>query len=80
MLKFKPKYVPKVWGARRFEDRFGRDMPEGPIGESWELVDFDHHATVVESGEHAGAPLGELWRSGVLGGSAKGEFPFLLKW
>lgn len=80
MLKFKPHYVTKPWGGRRFESRFGRVIPEGKIGESWELSDLDEVVSKVADGESAGKSLSELWSSGQLGGSAKGKFPFLLKW
>ena len=80
MLKFKPHYVPKPWGSRRLESRFGREIPEGKIGESWELADIDGVFSVVADGEKAGKTLKELWQSGDLGGSAEGDFPFLLKW
>lgn len=81
MLKFKPNYVLKPWGGDRIRALLGRsDVPEGQIGESWELSDIPQHQSVVSEGEREGQALGELWRSGVLGGSSKGAFPFLLKW
>jgi mannose-6-phosphate isomerase len=80
MLKFAPFYQPVPWGGRRLAEKFGRDTPEGPVGESWELVELpERHSTVCE-GPRAGKKLGDLWREGELGGSAKGPFPFLLKW
>ena len=39
-LAFKPVYQNIVWGGRRLE-QWRTDMPEGPIGESWELADQD---------------------------------------
>ena len=80
MLRFRPEYKNAVWGGRRLESVFGRVLPDGPVGESWELADFDAHASVVATGERRGERLGDLWRGGALGGSASGEFPFLLKW
>jgi len=81
MLKFKPNYVLKPWGGDRIRDVLGRsDIPEGPVGESWELVDLPEYQSIVLEGERAGQTLGDLWRDGVLGGTAQGEFPFLLKW
>lgn len=50
------------------------------MGESWELVELPGHENVVSTGPKKGEKLGELWRSGALGGSASGPFPFLLKW
>lgn len=80
MIRFLPHYMPLVWGGRRLHTEFGRTMPEGPVGESWELVELPKHESVAGAGPHAGQTLGALWRKGVLGGSAKGPFPFLLKW
>ncbi len=39
-LKFEPRYVEKIWGGRKFEQILGKAIPEGQIGESWELYDF----------------------------------------
>jgi mannose-6-phosphate isomerase len=80
MLRFVPEYKVVPWGGRRLEQEFGRELPDGRIGESWELVGFGDHHSVVAEGPRAGQKLSELWSSGVLGGSARGEFPFLLKW
>jgi mannose-6-phosphate isomerase len=40
-LKFKPRFVPKIWGGRKIETLLGKVLPAGEmIGESWELYDF----------------------------------------
>lgn len=39
-LKFKPRFVEKIWGGRKFETILGKQIPQGLIGESWELYDF----------------------------------------
>jgi len=39
-LKFKPRYVQKMWGGRKLESILDRSLPEGRIGESWEIYDF----------------------------------------
>ncbi len=80
MLEFKPHYVVKPWGNRRFESRFGRELPSGTIGESWELSGGCDQISEVASGPKTGRLLNELWAEGALGGSASGDFPFLLKW
>jgi len=70
-LLLKPQYVPKPWGGRRLESELGRhDLPEGPIGESWDIVDTDDTCSVVEFGVHTGKTLRE-----VLGT----PFPLLIK-
>lgn len=76
MLRFVPEYHAAAWGGRRLHDELGRKTPDGPIGESWELVDMDGHQSKTANGD----AIRTLWQSGKLGGSAKGVFPFLLKW
>jgi len=40
-LKFKPRFVEKMWGGRKIETVMGKQLPsDKPIGESWELYDF----------------------------------------
>src|SRR5438045_9757143 len=40
-LKFKPRFVEKIWGGRKLETVLGKSLPPGlKIGESWELYDF----------------------------------------
>ncbi len=40
-LKFKPRFVEKIWGGRKIESVLGKKLPPGQmIGESWELYDF----------------------------------------
>ena len=80
MIRFEPSYHPAMWGGRKLEEEFSRSLPAGPIGESWELVELGERDSRVARGAHEGKTLGQLWRSGALGGSAKGPFPFLLKW
>ena len=84
MLRFQAFYQPAPWGGRRLYELFGRPLPEGLIGESWELCEVPEHperdSVVVTDCAFKGQTLGALWRAGELGGSAKGPFPFLLKW
>jgi mannose-6-phosphate isomerase len=40
-LKFKPRFVQKIWGGRKLESVLGKSLPPGKqIGESWEIYDF----------------------------------------
>src|SRR4051812_33607295 len=40
-LKFRPRFVEKIWGGRKLETVLGKAIPAGKsIGESWELYDF----------------------------------------
>jgi mannose-6-phosphate isomerase len=70
-LLLRPHYVAKPWGGRRLEtDLARRDLPEGPVGESWEAADTDAVRSVVDGGMHDGRLLRD-----VLGA----PFPLLLK-
>jgi mannose-6-phosphate isomerase len=80
MIRFQPIYKQALWGGQRFASEFSRRVPEGTIGESWELVDLETCESRVAQGPLEGKSLGEVWRSGAIGGSATGAFPFLLKW
>ena len=69
-LKFKPRFVEKIWGGRKIESVLGKPLAAGQqIGESWELFDFppgvvDGSTTwvsaVVAEGPLAGRTLHEL--------------------
>lgn len=40
-LQFKPRFVEKIWGGRKFQTVLNKPLPEGKsIGESWEIYDF----------------------------------------
>ena len=56
-LKFGPIYKERIWGGRQFADFFGRDVPSGKIGESWELADLPEDKSVIVNGELAGLTL-----------------------
>src|SRR5678815_4832233 len=61
-LKFKPRFVEKIWGGRKLETVLGKKLPPAkPIGESWELYDFPpaviEGATGWVSAEVANGPL-----------------------
>jgi mannose-6-phosphate isomerase len=61
-LKFKPRFVEKIWGGRKIETVLGKALPPGkPIGESWELYDFPPGVVDQSSGwisaEIANGPL-----------------------
>jgi mannose-6-phosphate isomerase len=94
-LKFKPRFLPKMWGGRKIETILGKTLPPGPIGESWELFDFppgvvdsspDWISSEVAAGPLAGKTLHELVQQfgPDLHGDAPlvqphGQFPILIK-
>lgn len=86
ILRFTPLYQERVWGGRALEAALQRALPgEGPIGESWEIVDRPEAQSVVRSGAHAGKTIRELLRKDaakIMGPdwAADRPFPILVKW
>jgi mannose-6-phosphate isomerase len=83
-LTFVPLYMERVWGGRKLEALFGRQLPvTNPIGESWELVDRADAQSVVSEGKLKGVTLHELWMNGrtrIFGeGYDYERFPLLIK-
>lgn len=86
LLEFTPLYMERVWGGRNLQSKLGRKLPqEGPIGESWEIVDREDEQSIVAAGPYAGLTLRELlnrYSDDILGpghDSSK-PFPILVKW
>lgn len=84
-IKFQAELKERVWGGRALE-RFGLNLPEGPIGEGWMIGDHPNGETTVQNGEYAGLKLGELHEKlgaalmGTKGADSKnGRFPLLIK-
>lgn len=81
-LRFTPVYKSLVWGGRRMSS-WRPDLPEGPIGESWDLSDHPDGMSVVAEGPLAGWTLSDLRsRLGpalVGGGFSGGAFPLMVK-
>ncbi len=85
-LKFEPIYKKKIWGGRGLEEKFNRELPEGLIGESWELAAHKNGESKVVNGALAGKTLMEVVKDkgeDLLGREAKDEdydkFPLLIK-
>lgn len=81
-LSFTPKYQVIVWGGRKMA-QYRDDLPEGPVGESWDLADQDRGMSVVAGGPLAGTTLRELTAARgkdlVGDGFQGGSFPLLVK-
>jgi len=84
LLKMSPYLRPKVWGGRKLEEVFAKDLPEpGPYGESWEVSDLEEGQSTVCNGPLAGRSLAEVvreWGEAMTGAGRAGEqFPLLVK-
>jgi mannose-6-phosphate isomerase len=81
-LHFAPVYKQLVWGGRRMQ-AWRSDLPEGPIGESWDLSDHPDGMSLVSDGPLAGSTLSELTRRlgpALVGGGFSGQtFPLMVK-
>lgn len=81
-IKFENLYYSKIWGGRDFEI-FRNNLPEGDIGESWDIACHPHGTSVVKNGEYAGTRLDDLIRMlghKLIGTEIEKEpFPLLLK-
>ena len=58
-IKFENLYYDKVWGGRDLED-FRENLPEGNIGESWDIACHPNGIGVVANGEFKGMTFNEL--------------------
>jgi mannose-6-phosphate isomerase len=81
-LKFENIYFDKIWGGRDLE-LFRNNLPEGDIGESWDVACHPHGTSVIANGEFKGMKLDELIKlkgSDVIGSEISTEwFPLLVK-
>lgn len=94
-IKFKPRYVQKMWGGRKIQTILGKPLPTGSIGESWEIYDFppgvverspNWISSAVADGPLAGKTLHDLigqFGRELLGDcppvGQHGQFPILIK-
>lgn len=85
-VRFQSLYQPRVWGGRALGSVFGRTLPgDGPIGESWEIVDRSEAQSIVSDGPEAGLTLRDalhLRSADWIGPDwpVQRPFPILVKW
>lgn len=81
-LQFQNIYYDKIWGGRDFEN-FRADLPEGKIGESWDVACHPHGTSVVSNGNFKGIRLDKLIKTEgkkLIGDKIPSErFPLLVK-
>ncbi len=59
-LKFEERLRHYRFGGRRIAEHFGKDLPEGIIAETWEIVDHGDDVSIVRNGPLAGESLRAL--------------------
>ena len=81
-IKFENLYYDKVWGGRDLES-FRNNLPDGDIGESWDIACHPNGTGVVVNGKFKGMNFNELinnYSEEILGkGIKNNEFPLLVK-
>lgn len=85
-ITFKPLYIQRIWGGRKFETFYQRELPDPytPYGEAWEIVDRKDAQSIVCEGAYAEKSLHDLWthhRSEIFGDNLpeSERFPILIK-
>jgi mannose-6-phosphate isomerase len=82
---FRPIFKDRIWGGRELERLYGKNIPAGQIGESWEISDRPGDASVIANGPLAGKDLRWLMEHhateilGTAKPAADGRFPLLCK-
>ncbi|MEG1287303.1 MAG: type I phosphomannose isomerase catalytic subunit [Clostridium sp.] len=81
-IRFENLYYDKIWGGRDFET-FRDNMPEGLIGESWDIACHPNGTGIVANGTFKGMGFEELIKkegAKLLGTKVNAEkFPLLIK-
>lgn len=85
-LLFNPILKERIWGGRRLEELFNRDLPEARIGESWDVACHENGTSIVSNGDLKGRSLDELikrYGSQLMGYAfdekSLSKFPLLIK-
>lgn len=83
-IKMKPVFKQYIWGGDNLKKVYGKDTPEPPVAESWEIADLDDGKSIADGGECNKMTIGEIcdkYGEEFYGRSMKkGEpFPLLLK-
>ncbi|MHC5055340.1 MAG: type I phosphomannose isomerase catalytic subunit [Planctomycetota bacterium] len=86
LLRFRPVLREKIWGGRRLDEVFGRELPAPRIGESWEVSGLREALTPVAAGPFMGADLyrlaaarGDEVFGPALAPGCREDFPLLVK-
>jgi mannose-6-phosphate isomerase len=59
-LTFQPIFKERIWGGSNLASLYGKKLPRGPIGESWEISDRPGDESVISNGPLRGKTLHEL--------------------
>ncbi len=77
-LKFEPLLQNNIWGGDYLKTR-STNIPDGSVGESWEISDYKTKTTKIINGEHKGKSLHEILDLIYYNPIDFNRFPLLLK-
>lgn len=82
-FKFQPVYKDYIWGGRNLS-KFGKELPEGRVAESWELSCHPDGMSIIANGIYKGRTLKSMideFGAEITGDLAKNNtsFPLLIK-
>lgn len=81
-IKFENLYYEKIWGGRALE-KIRKNLPDGNIGESWDIALHPNGMSIVANGLDAGKSFPEIvtqYQQQLLGTKVAGDtFPLLVK-
>lgn len=81
-IKFENLYYERIWGGRKLAD-FRDNLPEGVIGESWDIACHNNGMGIVSNGKFKGASFKELidkYKEKLVGTKINtNKFPLLIK-
>lgn len=86
-LLFTPALKSYIWGGRNLKEQLGRELPDGPVAESWEIAAHEDGTSIVSNGVFAGHSLAyvhDLLGIELIGrhnswAQERGKFPLLVK-
>jgi mannose-6-phosphate isomerase len=83
-LTFQPILKERIWGGRNLASLYGKNLPDGPIGESWEISDRPGDESMIANGPLRGKSLHELVENSAadlfgLEAAHPSRFPLLIK-
>ncbi|WP_210416376.1 type I phosphomannose isomerase catalytic subunit [Leptospira idonii] len=83
LLSFQPIYKEKIWGGRKLKTVLGREIPEGNIGESWEISDYGQDVSQTSNVDYNQLSFREIYNKHtpeILGAAFSNQpFPLLVK-
>lgn len=84
IIKMKPCFKQYIWGGDNIRKIYGKDTPEPPVAESWEISAHADGLSTADGGAYSGMTIPELcteYGSDFYGGSMKSgdDFPLMLK-